>query len=279
MPPRLFQHRTSVGGYVIIFFGAVIIQALSYFLPMYFQAVVGASPLMLGVYFLPFALTMIPFGALAGVFMSKTGLYMPLHWLGFALNAVGAGLLSTLNERSRIAEWVCFQMVVSGGTAIIFTATLPSTLAPLPESDLAVATGTYSFIRSFGMVWGVTIAAIVFNDRVTENLDLITDLSIQSNLADGAAYSYASGGLIASLSPSSKAEVINVYVKAFQSIWRAIVAVSCVGFIAVFIEKQVEMRKEHTTEFGLAGTRAGISGTAGTEERQMVTESNEKQET
>ena len=52
------------------------------------------------------------------------------------------------------------------------------------------------------MVWGVTIAAIVFNDRVTENLDLITDLSIQSNLADGAAYSYASGGLIASLSPS-----------------------------------------------------------------------------
>lgn len=67
--------------------------------------------------------------------------------------------------------------------------------------------------------------------------------------------------------------------KAFQSIWWAIVAVSCVGFIAVFIEKQVEMRKEHTTEFGLAGTRAGISGTAGTEERQMVTESNEKQET
>lgn len=113
-PPRLFKHRTSAAGFMIIFLCAIILQAIAYFLPIYFQAVKGTSPLTSGVYFLPFALAIIPFGGITGAFMSKTGLYIPLHGLGFAMNAVGAGLLSTLNESSSRAAWICFQILSSG---------------------------------------------------------------------------------------------------------------------------------------------------------------------
>ncbi|KAM5447628.1 hypothetical protein MaudCBS49596_005887 [Microsporum audouinii] len=252
MPPRLFQHRTSAASFVIIFFGAIILQAISYFLPVYFQAVKGTSPLTSGVNFLPFALAIMPFGGLTGVFMSKTGMYIPLHWIGFALSAIGIGLFSTLNESSSTGAWVGYQILASGGTGIVFTATLPSTLAPLPESDVAVATGTYSFVRSFGLVWGATMASIVFNGQVNSHINLITDVAVQALLKDGAAYSYASGGRIGLLPPDSHDQVIMVYVKALQVVWRVIVAIACLGFCCAFIEKHVELRKEHDTEYGLA---------------------------
>ena len=177
---------------------------------------------------------------------------MPLHWLGFAMNAVGAGLLSILNERSTIAAWVCFQILASGGVGLLFTVTLPSTLAPLHESDVAVATGTYSFVRLFGMVWGVTMASIVFNDQFNQNLDIIGDANTRGVLADGAAYAYASGGFIPGLPSTTRSGVIEVYVAVLRTVWIVIAAVSCLGFSCVFIERHVDLRKTHATGFGLA---------------------------
>ncbi|KAI9644961.1 hypothetical protein NHQ30_006996 [Ciborinia camelliae] len=259
-PPSLFKHRTSAAGFMIIFFSAIILQAVSYFLPVYFQAVKGASPLSSGVHFLPFALAIIPFGGMTGVIMSKTGRYMLLHWVGFAMNAVGTGLLSTLNESSSRAAWICYQIIVSGGTGIIFTATLPSTLAALEDSEVAVATGTYSFIRSFGLVWGVTMASIVFNGQMNAHIDLIGDASTRSIFANGAAYSYASGETISSLPPQTKHEVKQVYISALRVVWLVMAAISCLGFFCVFIEKHIDLRKSHTTDFGLAENE--VSGTS-----------------
>ncbi|EED23822.1 efflux pump antibiotic resistance protein, putative [Talaromyces stipitatus ATCC 10500] len=256
-PPRLFKHSTSAAGYIIIFLAAVILQAISYFLPTYFQAVKGTSPLMSGVDFLPFALAIIPFGGITGWFMSKTGLYIPIHWMGFILTATGAGLLSTLNQASSRGAWIGYQILVSGGTGMIFTATLPSTLAPLSESDVAVATGTYSFIRSFGLVWGATVASVVFNSQIDAHLGLIaaTDSgnpqTIRDALAYGKAYSYASGGFITSLPDETQHQVVDVYVKALRVVWLVVTAVACLGFVCVIFEKPVELRKEHDTQYGL----------------------------
>ena len=261
-PPRLFKHRTSAAGFIIIFLGAIILQAIAYFLPIYFQAVKETSPLVSGVYFLPFALAIIPFGGITGVFMSKTGLYIPLHWLGFAMNAVGTGMLSTLDQSSSRAAWISFQILASGGTGIIFTATLPSTLAPLQESDVAVATGTYSFVRSFGLVWGVTMASILFNAQVNTQVVSVGDPAIRGALADGSAYSYVSRGSMSGLPPGIKAEVIGLYVGALRAVWLLITAISCLGFCCVFIESHVPLRKSHVTDYGLVDGEKGDEGVA-----------------
>ncbi|KAH6609100.1 MFS transporter [Trichoderma cornu-damae] len=253
MPPRLFKHRTSSGGFVIIFLGAIVLQAINYFLPIYFQGVKGASPLMSGVYFLAFALAIMPFGGMAGAFMSKTGRYIPLHLLGFSLSAIGIGLFSTLNASSSRAAWIGYQVLASGGTGIIFTATLPSTLAALPEADVAVATGTYSFVRSFGLVWGATMASIAFNGQINSNLASVSDQEIRNLLIDGGAYAYAAVQHhgIAELPDPTRGQVISVYVKALQTVWWIVTAISCLGFFCTFIEKHVELRKSHSTEYGL----------------------------
>ncbi|KAI1401791.1 major facilitator superfamily domain-containing protein [Hypoxylon fuscum] len=250
MPTRLFKHRTSATGFLMIFLASIIMQAMGYFLPIYFQAVRGTTPLISGVSFLPFALAIIPFGGLSGALISKTGLYRPLHWIGFALSAAGAGLFSILRENSSSGAWIGFQVIASGGTGLVFTATLPSTLAALPESDVAVATGTYSFVRSLGLVWGATMASIAFNGQVNAHLNIVANPDVRRLLVDGGAYTYA--GDQVRLPEPTRSQVIEVYELALRTTWLVFSGVACLGFLVTFVEKHVELRKDHTTEFGLA---------------------------
>lgn len=249
-PARLFKNRTSVTGFLLIFLASIIMQATAYFIPIYFQSIKASSPLMSGVSFLPFALAIIPLGGLAGVFMSKTGLYRPLHWIGFALSALGAGLFSLLRENSSRGAWIGFQVIAAGGTGLVFTATLPSTLAALPESDVAVATGTYSFVRSLGLVWGATMAAIAFNGQVNTHLDLVQDPLIRQQMVDGGAYTFSNG--LTDLPEATRSQVIKVYELALRTTWLVFVGVACLGFLVTFAEKHVPLRKDHSTDFGLA---------------------------
>ncbi|KAK8133603.1 hypothetical protein PG984_005615 [Apiospora sp. TS-2023a] len=252
VPTRLFKNRTSAASLMMIFLASIIMQALAYFLPVYFQAVKANTPLLSGVSFLPFALAIIPFGGLAGGLLSKTGLYRPLHWVGFLLSAVGTGLFSTLREHSSTGACVGFQIIASGGTGLVFTATLPSTLAALPEADVAAATAVYSFVRSLGLVWGATMAAVAFNGQVDANLGLVADPADRDLLADGAAY--ANVGRLGGLPSPAADQVVEVYERALSRTWLVFVGVACLGFLVAFAEKHIELRKDHSTDFGLTKT-------------------------
>lgn len=56
------------------------------------------------------------------------------------------------------------------------TSMLSPILAALSESDVVVATGTFSSIRFFGFVTGVTLSLIVFNGQINEFIDSIDNL-------------------------------------------------------------------------------------------------------
>ena len=252
-PPHLFTNRTSATGFVLIFLSSIVIYTISFFMPIYFQAVKLVSPLLSGVYYLPFALVLIPFAGTAGWALSRWGKYVPMHYAGFALITTGAGLLSTLDSKSSPAAWVGFQIVSSAGIALIYTATMPSTLAALKEADVAVATATYSFVRSLGFVWGVMMGGLVFNGQVNARLGLVKDENLREALRDGAAYAFASteGGLKAIGNPQSLAQVITVYEKSLRIVWLVMMAVGLLGFICVPLESSIELKKEHTTDYGL----------------------------
>ncbi|KAI1125963.1 major facilitator superfamily MFS_1 [Nemania abortiva] len=256
VPPKLFQNRTSAASFVLIFLASITIQAVSYFIPIYFQALKHVSPLTSGVYFLPFAIALLPSGGIAAAILSKTGRYKPLHWAGFALMTIGLGLFSTLDEASGTGKWIGYQIIVASGTGFIFTVSLPSTLAALPEKMVATATSTFAFVRAFGLVWGATMSSIIFNGQVQENLHHVEDTGLHRFLKDGRAYTFASGASngqfsIETLAEPSKSQVIELYRKALSVVWLVFVAVTGLGFFVVFVAKHIELRKEQETDFGL----------------------------
>lgn len=257
MPPRLFKTRTSASGFILVFLGSLLIQAINYFLPIYFQAVMGKSPLTSGVYLLPFTIATIFWGGIAGVLLEKTGRYRPLHWFAFGLCTIGVGLLSTLSSSSSTGMWIGYQILAAAGPSIILTITLPSTLAALPETDVAVGTSTYSLIRSLGFIWGTDMAAIVFNSQIDAHLSEVERLDVRGLLSGGAAYSYASQ--VSGLQEPTKGQVVGIYVHALRVVWWVMIAMSGAGFLSVFIERHITLRKAVETDFGFAGETSGNS--------------------
>lgn len=137
------------------------------------------------------------------------------------------------------------------GQGVLLSTVIPAIQGSLPESDVAASTSMYAFTRNFACVWGVTIPSTIFNNQFNANIDLITDANVRHTLGSGQAYSYASSGYVHGLEPGTRDEVIEVYVKAFRTVWLAAIAFAGLGFLLPFVMKHVELRTELETEYGL----------------------------
>ncbi|KAH8645832.1 major facilitator superfamily domain-containing protein [Xylariales sp. PMI_506] len=251
MSPRLFGNRTSVVGYIFGFSQELLIYFLAYFLPIYFQAVLGSSPLRSGIQFLPTTAALLPASIVSGILIEKTGRYKAIQLASFSLQAIGFGLFSILDENSTTGAWAGFQIITAVGSGLTLATCLTVVLASLPEEDVATATGAYSFTRQFGAVWGVTLSAVVFNGEFDKYAYRIMDDTVRSRLTGGHAYALAGNGYLSTLSESTLAQVRQVYVLSLSRVWYVAIAFSVFAFFLVFVEKNIKLRDSLDTEFGL----------------------------
>lgn len=249
MPLRLFTHGTSAVVYMQDFVVSVLLEWCIYVLPLYFQSQLAASALTSGLDILPINAFMIPSGAVAGALLTKVGRYKELHWTGFGVLAISCGLFSTMGPSTSTVAWAWFEILAGVGIGLPLTTQLPAIQAVLPEADTAISTSTYSFIRSFGFVWGATIPSIVFNSGIDARIQYIDNPSVREALGHGGAYSYAPS--VRNLEGETLKQVLYVYQEALRIVWLVGLAFAVVGFLLVFAEKHVALRTTLETEFGL----------------------------
>jgi hypothetical protein len=270
MPPLHFQNPTSAAAFFISFMCMLLAFWINFFYPVYFQAVLVASPTRAGVYTLPRAIAFPLFAAVGGAIVSKTGKYRTLHLVSTGIMPLVMGLSSILDQGSSKAEWVIWQILfgVSGGMMI--STTLQAVQAALPESEVATSTGTWSFVRSLGTIWGLSIPAAIFNNRF-DQLSRQFDPSIRALFTRGQAYEHATATFIQSFEPETRVIVIQAYVEALKRVWQIGIVFGAVTFLSVFFEKEIHLRTELETEFGLTEKKKeeAESGRVDTEERAV----------
>jgi MFS family permease len=258
VPARIFGNRTSAAAFYMIFVTSMALQWVCFFWPVYFMSVRGASLIQTGINFMPFMFLLIPGSAVAGITLSKAGHYRPLHLFGFVLSALGPGLNTVLKADTHAGVWATFQVIDAIGRSMILPTTLPAILASLAEEDVAVATGVYSFLRSFGYIWGITVPGIIFNNFFDRNIHIITDVAVREKLSGGVAYQLAASSFIRSLENDTHAQVQEVYLLALKAVWYAAMVLGLTGLIAVAVEKHVPLRTELETQYGLVSETIGI---------------------
>ncbi|KAI9649222.1 hypothetical protein NHQ30_001790 [Ciborinia camelliae] len=251
IPPRIFANRTSAAGFYIDFISSTLLQWVAFFWPVYFQALQGTSPLRAGIDFIPFEAFLIVTAGMAGGILSKFGHYRPLHLLGFCLSIIGPGLNIMLSSTTPKVSWAIFQMVDAIGRGLLLPTVLPAIMASLPDSDVATATGMYSFLRSFGFIWGITIPGIIFNAQFDRYSKFISDPAVRREMSGGLAYQSVSGTYIRSLEPIVQQEVLSVYREALKAVWIGAVAFGCTGLVAIGVEKHIPLRTVLDTQFGM----------------------------
>lgn len=185
VPPRLFGNRTSATALFLTFTSSVLVQALSYFLPVYFQAVQSTTALDSGTLFLPFAMGSLAFAVAAGILLSKFGKYKPLHGAAFALSSIAFGLLTLLGPIIPKVAYVWYELIASAGAGLVLSVLLLAVMAPLPENYVASASATYSCIRTFGYIYGVGPSLVSFSmQRSTITFQLFPTLHCKTSFAE-----------------------------------------------------------------------------------------------
>ena len=253
LPERLFKRRTPAAALVIAFLDFLLLYYLILFLPVYFQAVKGMSPIKSGVEFLPSSTISVFTGVISGRVLSKTGRYRLIHFIAFAFMSIGLGLFSRFDADTSRAEYICVQVIFALGLGLLMTSNLPAVQADLPDSDAAVSAAAFNFMRSYGAIWGVSVPAAIFNARCSAEAWRISDPDLRARLSGGSAYGFVTSSSRQSLdlSPQVQSEVVDVYTRSLRLTWQVSLVFALLGFLLVFCEKEILLRKTLVTEYGL----------------------------
>ncbi|KAH7048235.1 putative macrolide phosphotransferase k [Macrophomina phaseolina] len=241
-PPRLFNNHTAIAMHILACFVILMLSYMSYFLPVYFQAVLQESEERSSVLLLPTVLPTVPSSIIGGLLLSVYKRAREIHLLASGAMAAAFGVFTLFDASTSLALRVIMQILASSGVGMLVATILPGLQAQLPESDIAAVTALFTFMRSLGGVWGVTIPSVVFNARVNHGLGGVSDASLRERLANGGAYSLASASFIKSLVGEVKTEVIDLYVSSLSVVWYVAMALSLAAFLLACTEKRIEIK-------------------------------------
>lgn len=104
MPQGIFASITNCAILAVVFLHGLVFISGFYYLPLYFQAVRDATPLLSGVYLLPTALSLAFASIGTGIVVGKTGMFLPPIYFAFIALTLGYVIshLGTIGQRPRL---------------------------------------------------------------------------------------------------------------------------------------------------------------------------------
>ncbi|MEV5436784.1 MDR family MFS transporter [Streptomyces sp. NPDC052682] len=168
VPLHIFRSRNFTLMSLIGFITGFVMFGATLFLPLYQQAVQGASATNSGLLLLPMLGAMLVTSMVAGRVTTSTGKYKVFPIVGSVLMVVGLYLLSTMDTgTSRFTSGV-FMAVVGFGMGCLMQITMLVAQNSVEMKDMGVASSSTTLFRTLGSSFGVAIMGALFNHRVQD---------------------------------------------------------------------------------------------------------------
>ncbi|KAK7995900.1 major facilitator superfamily transporter [Apiospora marii] len=272
IPLSLFKNRANVAAFAVSFCHGFCFISGSYYLPLYFQAVLGANALLSGVYILPYALSLSFVSAGTGVWMKKTGQYLPPIIFGMAVMTLGFGLFIDLDTSYNWAKIIIFQIVAGIGTGPNFQSPLIALQSSVEPHNIASATSAFGFVRQLATSISVVIGGVVFQNQMQKQHPQLL-AALGPKLADQLSGGSAGGNVavVAALQGEPGAVAKGAYWNSLQTMYIMYTCFAALGLLLSPLIGQKKLSKEHTehktglkslkpTEGRDGGARAGANG-------------------
>lgn len=245
MPLRLFQNASNIATLLGCLLHAVAFICGIFFLPLYFQAVLGSSVLSAGLLLLPFALSTSCAAVAGGIYIKLTGRHLDTIISGFALRILGFGLLIDLPETRVWSKIIIYQIIGGIGAGLSTQPLLVALQSNVPANDFAVATATFGFMRNIGLSFGVVAGGAIFQNSMINQAHSLAE-SYGSDVADmlAGAESIAEASSVTSLPSPLKEEVQHLITISIRNIWIFSTAVAAVGTLTILFIKKTKLEKE-----------------------------------
>ncbi|KZM24958.1 uncharacterized protein EKO05_0010501 [Ascochyta rabiei] len=246
MPLRIFRDTSNLSALGVCAFDALVFNSIAYFVPLYLQIVAGRGPSTTGVLMLALAIPLTVVSLASGYFIEKTGRFM--DWLqgGLLLMTCGVGALISLSTTFDIGKVVGFLVLIGAGFGPTFHTPLIALQTRIRDTDMAVGTATFGFVRMLSGAVGVVLGQIIFQALMATQLDAIIGAGVSGDfarqLARGEAVSQASD--VALLPGAQRVVVRTGFAEALKGTWICYTVVGALGLAASFGIKRVTLQRE-----------------------------------
>lgn len=187
VPPRIMRNRSVWTSAFFGFFLAAAFFLMVYYLPLWFQAVQGASAVDSGLRNLPMLISVVVASMIAGVAVTVYGYYTPFMIAATVLVSIGAGLLSTFEPSTSRAAWIGYQVIFGLGIGLGLQQPLMAVQAVLNMADMPTGTAIVVFAQTLGGSLFVSVGQSVFTNQLVKSLAAhVPSLNTLIVLASGA---------------------------------------------------------------------------------------------
>ena len=150
-----------------------------YYLPVWFQAIKGDSAAQSGIHIIPQVIALVVSSILSGVLTGRIGYYTPFLIFGICVSAIGAGLLTTLQIKTTVGQWIGYQILYGWGFGGCVQAPNMAAQTVLPPDEVSIGAALMLFASTlFGAIF-VSIGQNVFDGQLAKRLGSITDITPQ----------------------------------------------------------------------------------------------------
>ncbi|SPQ24468.1 b7600399-3607-4cbf-822b-23deefb2825a [Thermothielavioides terrestris] len=185
IPYRVLRQRTVFFSAAFMLLMSMLIGALVYYLPFEFQAVRGDDATASGINNLAFLMPVMIVPLLSGAFISVTGFYVPLMYLGGALATAGSGLLITLRPSTPRPRIIAYQALAGIGAGLCHQIPYTSILHVVAPQDTIAASALSSLVNSLGAILGIVFSQAIFANVLIGNLGGVPGLDASAVLLAG----------------------------------------------------------------------------------------------
>lgn len=246
IPMRLFNNRHNIVTFLVCFCHSSVFIAGSYYIPLYFQSVLLATPILSGVYTLPQVLSLSFVSAGIGIVIKKTGKYKHLICGGMGLMTLGLGLFINLPSYASWPRIIIYQIIAGAGTGPNFQSPLVAIQANIHPRDMATATAAFGFVRQLAAATAIVLGGVIYQNVFKQQLPSlagVVDAQVLGQLSNS--FSGGDKSLIQSLPANQQDAIKSAFTLAMSRMWIFYTCIGGVGFFLSFFIKQIELNKSH----------------------------------
>lgn len=166
IPFHIFQSTTNIASFTVACLHSFIFISYDFFLPLYFQVILGFKPIISGVTLFALILPMSFVTLLGGYIVRRTGNFKILITIGAGLMTLGTGLFIDLSQSVQWAKITVFQLIAGMGSGVLFQNPMIALQSHVHHRDLTAAMSAYTFLRSLFTSISIVVGTVLIQRTV-----------------------------------------------------------------------------------------------------------------
>lgn len=161
IPSHIFAKSTNIAAFSTACLQSFVFIAYDYFLPLYFQVVLGFEPLISGVSLFALVIPLSLATMSTGLFVARTGNYLLPTRSAAAIMTLGTGLFISFGAEVSWVKNILFLIVAGVGAGPLFQAPMIALQTHVEPVDVSAAMSAFTFMRSLFSSASIVVGSVV----------------------------------------------------------------------------------------------------------------------